>query len=159
MANVYFLFIMFLQIIPPISISGGQPAILMPLAFVIVVSAVKDLFEDVQRHKSDALENNRQVLVGDFSTDGTFMKKQWRDVHVGSLVKISKDEFFPADIVLLNSSAEKGICYVETKNLDGETNLKHKSSHKEVVRHCASEGEALKMEAELSCERPNDKIY
>jgi hypothetical protein len=29
-------------------------------------------------------------------------------------------------MVLLNSSLAKGICYVETKNLDGETNLKHK---------------------------------
>jgi magnesium-transporting ATPase (P-type) len=53
MANVYFLFIMVLQIIPQISISGGQPAILLPLLFVCAVSAVKDLFEDIKRHKAD----------------------------------------------------------------------------------------------------------
>ena len=54
MANVYFLFILVLQVIPPISISGGQPAILLPLLFVISVSAVKDLFEDLGRHRSDS---------------------------------------------------------------------------------------------------------
>ena len=45
---------MVLQVIPPISITGGQPAILLPLLFVVVVSAIKDLFEDLKRHKSDA---------------------------------------------------------------------------------------------------------
>lgn len=38
---------MILQVIPPISISGGQPAILLPLIIVITVSAIKDLFEDM----------------------------------------------------------------------------------------------------------------
>jgi hypothetical protein len=29
---------------------------------VIIVSAVKDIFEDLKRHKSDSIENNRAVL-------------------------------------------------------------------------------------------------
>jgi phospholipid-translocating ATPase len=57
----------------------------------------------------------------------------WRELHVGMIVKISKDELFPADLILLNSSGPKGICYIETKNLDGETNLKHKLSMKETL--------------------------
>lgn len=65
MANVYFLFIMVLQIIPVISITGGQPAILLPLMFVVSVSAVKDLFEDIKRHNADMQENNRKALVLD----------------------------------------------------------------------------------------------
>jgi hypothetical protein len=35
-------------------------------------------------------------------------------------------------MLLLNSSFPKGICYVETKNLDGETNLKHKKTPKDI---------------------------
>ena len=60
----------------------------------------------------------------------------WKDLKVGTVVKIVKNEYFPADLVLLNSSAPKGICYIETKNLDGETNMKHKMSNKDVMGFC-----------------------
>jgi phospholipid-transporting ATPase len=50
--------------------------------------------------------------------------KVWKDIRVGMIVKCMENEFFPADMVLLSSSGRKGICYIETKNLDGETNLK-----------------------------------
>ena len=39
-------------------------------------------------------------------------------------MKISENEYFPADVVILNTSEKKGACFIETKNLDGETNLK-----------------------------------
>ena len=38
---------------------------LVPLTFVVLVSMIKDIFEDLKRHQSDKLENNRKVLVGD----------------------------------------------------------------------------------------------
>ena len=53
MANVYFLVIAVMQTIDIISISAGKPVMLMPLSFVIVVSMIKDIFEDFKRHKSD----------------------------------------------------------------------------------------------------------
>lgn len=59
---------MVLQVIPPISISGGKPAILLPLLFVVIVSAIKDLFEDLKRHKSDTKENNRKIIVANCET-------------------------------------------------------------------------------------------
>ena len=53
-------------------------------------------------------------------------------MRVGNLVKVKEDEFIPCDMILLYSTGQKGTCYVETKNLDGETNLKLKTIHKEV---------------------------
>lgn len=45
---------------------------------------------------------------------------------MGDLVKIDKDQEFPADLLLLHASGGKDIVYVDTMNLDGETNLKEK---------------------------------
>jgi phospholipid-transporting ATPase len=87
LANIYFLFIMILQIIPQISISGGKPAILMPLLFVVSVSAIKDFFEDRDRQKSDNMENNRKAIFADLTT-GEYKDKIWKDLKVGMVVKI-----------------------------------------------------------------------
>ena len=59
-----------------------------------------------------------------------FKLKKWRNIHVGEIVKLKADEFIPADLLILSTSDEKGICYIETKNLDGETNLKIKTAEK-----------------------------
>jgi phospholipid-translocating ATPase len=65
--------------------------------------------------------NNRKVKV--HSGDGVFNQSKWRDLKVGDIVKVEKDEYFPADLILLSSNYEEAICYVDTMNLDGETNL------------------------------------
>lgn len=78
---------------------------------------------------------------------------------MGTVVKITKNEYFPADLILMNSSAPKGICYIETKNLDGETNMKHKMSNKDVMTYCQTDSEAAAYKGTIMCEKPSDKIY
>jgi phospholipid-transporting ATPase len=62
-------------------------------------------------------------------------------------------------MILLNSSGPKGICYIETKNLDGETNLKYKVANKEVMEYCKDDAALTKFKANVKCEGPSDKIY
>lgn len=67
----------------------------------------------------------------------------WKNVKVGDFVRLYNDDQIPADIVILSTSDPDGACYVETKNLDGETNLK--------VRHALRSGRQIKHARD--CER------
>ena len=87
MANVFYLIIMFLQMIDLISITGGKPVMLYPLSFVVAVSMIKDISEDYKRHKNDQKENYRKVLVLNVDS-GEFEEKHWEQVHVGNIVKV-----------------------------------------------------------------------
>jgi phospholipid-translocating ATPase len=65
-----------------------------------------------------------------------FHQDYWKNVQVGDFVRIYNDDQIPADVVILSTSDPDGACYVETKNLDGETNLK--------VRHALRSGRKIK---------------
>ena len=141
-ANLYFLIMMCFQMIPQISNSQGRPTILMPLGFVVLVSMIKDIIEDSKRHASDNKENSSKVLSIPRpdqmrhvhpDEEGVFKTLKWSQLKVGQIVKVVKDQYFPADLILLNSDDPQGICFVETKNLDGETNMKSKIAHKFTV--------------------------
>ena len=128
---MYFLLITVLQCIPSISISNGQPAMLLPLLVVIMVSMVKDAFEDYKRSLNDKRENESKLQCFDPDIKN-FGETEWQKLKVGNIVKVNEDQFIPVDMVLLYSTGPKGTCYVETKNLDGETNLKLKQIQKDL---------------------------
>ncbi len=58
------------------------------------------------------------------------MRKEWSDIGVGDIVHLSCDEVIPADVIILRSSDEQGICHIDTSNLDGENNLKQRETIK-----------------------------
>ena len=78
----------------------------------------------MQRYKSDKELNTRIAHVID--QQGQANAVPWSNVRVGDVVKINNDTEFPADLLLLHASGGKDIVYVDTMNLDGETNLKDK---------------------------------
>src|SRR6266542_3419884 len=53
-----------------------------------------------------------------------FRKVMWRNVRVGDFLFLRNNDSVPADAVILSTSDSEGTCFVETKDLDGETNLK-----------------------------------
>jgi len=62
-------------------------------------------------------------------------------------------------MIILKSSDPKGVCYVETKNLDGETNMKMKTTHKDLKAALINDKDVTDLSGEITCERPNNAIY
>lgn len=82
----------------------------------------------------DAIVNANNETILDSSLplrdDCKFDKNYWKNITVGDIIRVHNNEEIPADIILLSTSDTDGGCYVETKNLDGETNLKVRQSLK-----------------------------
>jgi phospholipid-transporting ATPase len=133
-ANLYFLMIAVLQSLPDVSLTNQIPAILTPLTFVITVSAIKDLFEDWRKAHSDKQENESKTTL---VSGGSLVQTNWGDLRAGMVIRINNNESIPADVVcLFSSNTNKKCCFVETKSLDGETNLKVK---KQIPVHVRTE--------------------
>ncbi|PQE10846.1 phospholipid-transporting ATPase protein [Rutstroemia sp. NJR-2017a BBW] len=153
-ANLFFLFTAALQQIPNIS-PTNQYTTIGPLILVLLVSAGKEVVEDYRRKTSDKSLNNSKarVLRGSQFTD-----TKWINVAVGDIVRVESEESFPADIVLLASSEPEGLCYIETANLDGETNLKIKQAIPETCVMVSS-SELSRLGGRLRSEQPNSSLY
>ena len=158
LANVYFLIITFLQMVKMISITDGEPTTLTGLVPVIMVSMIKDLLEDLKRRSEDTIENDQKVQRIDKKTHG-FQDDRWKNLKVGQVIKVNKNDRFPADIILLKSSDPAGIAYVETVNLDGETNLKHKQAIRDMQDAILSPADASTINGSIYCDLPNDQLY
>lgn len=151
-AYIYFLVIAVLNQLPQLAVFGRAASIL-PLSFVLLVTAVKDAYEDYRRHRSDRIENNRlaTVLVND-----QFQEKKWKDIQVGEIIKIVANQTIPCDMVLLSTSDPTSVAYVQTINLDGESNLKTRYAKQETVSKVP---EKEKISGLIKCEKPNRNIY
>ncbi|XP_027336782.1 phospholipid-transporting ATPase 1-like [Abrus precatorius] len=152
-AYLYFLAIAALNQLPPLAVFGRTVS-LFPLLLVLCVTAIKDAYEDWRRHRADRNENNRECLV---LQSARFCSKRWKNMQAGDVVKIFADDMIPADMVLLGTSDQSGIAYIQTMNLDGESNLKTRYAKQETAS--AVSPEACSVSGVIRCEQPNRNIY
>ncbi|XP_061676915.1 phospholipid-transporting ATPase ID [Syngnathoides biaculeatus] len=152
-ANSYFLFLLILQLIPQIS-SLSWFTTIVPLALVLSITAVKDAMDDFFRHNSDNQVNNRQSQV---LIRGSLQNEKWMNVRVGDIIKLENNQFVAADLLLLSSSEPQGLCYIETAELDGETNTKVRQSVS-VTSELGDNNNLAQFNGEVVCEPPNNKL-
>ncbi|KAK9408713.1 phospholipid-transporting ATPase ID-like [Crotalus adamanteus] len=153
-ANAYFLILLILQLIPEIS-SLSWFTTVVPLVLVLTVSAVKDAMDDVNRHANDKQVNNRPVKV---LINGSLKEDLWLNVEVGDIIKLENNNFVTADVLLLCSSEPHSLTYIETTELDGETNLKVKQALT-VTAALGGDLQALSsFNGEIRCEAPNNRL-
>ncbi|XP_056151641.1 probable phospholipid-transporting ATPase VD [Lampris incognitus] len=154
-ANLYFLFLVLLNWVPVVE-AFQKEITMIPLLVVLSIIAIKDALEDYRRYLFDKRVNNKMVQVYN-SKEKSYTVTRWRDVQVGDFVRLSCNESIPADLLLLYSSDPHGICYIETANLDGETNLKQK----QVVTDLPLQDAELTPEnfhSRIECENPNNDL-
>lgn len=212
-ANIYFVFIVFLQCFP--AISNYNPFLAAtPIIIIMAITAIKDAVEDWRRHQQDADVNfsiglalHRPEGVIDVPRDTRYRRSVermrawldatvlmcrrlycqlrgkpvvlrgrnkklnsidknaidwretfWRDMRVGDIIIIRNNEMIPADVMILATSEPDGICFVETKNLDGETNLKIRRSPME-TEWIKSPEDAYNLKATIEVDLPNSNLY
>jgi len=152
-ANLYFLMISVLSTTP---ISPVSPITnVLPLSLVLCASLIKEAFEDWKRFANDKVVNSTPVEV---LQDSKWIKIPWKKLQVGDLVRVKQDDFFPADLLFLSSTNPDGICYIETANLDGETNLKIRKALERTWDYLHP-NKASEFKGEIQCEQPNNSLY
>lgn len=214
-ANLFFLGIAIIQFIPVFKSTSIAVAIL-PLAFIVAITALKDGYEDYKRHQADSRVNQstvwvltgggwtnpnitkakRKTFIRGFGFSGSSSAKQkangqfpssdtkydsklesdtntypdksehphwkrtlWEDIRVGDIVKLEDNDPLPADVLICSTSEEEDVAYVETKNLDGETNLKSRHAAPSLV-HLRTAVDCVQTKSfQINCDRPETDLY
>ena len=225
LANFYFLALVVLQFFPVFAVANPFYAAL-PITFIIVVTALKDGYEDLKRYQSDRSINSTlcqrlephlnfnltQVRLSIFGkcfrsfrrffvvigkvcrgrleprlyfdelsqagpsvqqqplpqsvaslqsiamSEGQWRDVEWQDVQVGDIVMLKNNQPVPADLIVLSTSEPDGLCYIETKNLDGETNLKIRNAHA-ATAWIKAPADIARARLRIEAEPPNTNLY
>ncbi|XP_049899159.1 phospholipid-transporting ATPase VB [Epinephelus moara] len=155
LANLYFVGLAILNFVPVVN--AFQPEVaLIPICVILSLTALKDAWEDFRRYQSDKKLNNTPCFIYS-RKEKQFMERRWKDVRVGDFVRVVCNEIVPADLLLLHTSDPKGVCHIETSNLDGETNLKQRRAMSGL---CVldPEFEPESFNSIVVCEKPNNNL-
>ena len=77
---------------------------------------------------------------------------------VGDFVLLRNNDPVPADMVIVSTSEPENLCFLETKNLDGETNLKVKKGLHELA-HIKTPAQCSRIKFVIDSELPNPNLY
>ncbi|KAK2740656.1 hypothetical protein FQN57_006026 [Myotisia sp. PD_48] len=184
LANFYFLVVAVLQMIPGLSTTGTFTTF-VPLMIFVGIAMGKEGFDDFRRYRLDKEENNRMAsvlrpspsqpgesgepackeipsnsVVSELGDSGYWTQTKWIDIQVGDIIKLTRNQPAPADLVLLHADEPNGIAYIETMALDGETNLKSKKACPPVAKRCSTVEDILANKStHFAVEDPNIDLY
>eukprot|EP00698_Gefionella_okellyi_P017027 TRINITY_DN4930_c0_g2_i1.p1 TRINITY_DN4930_c0_g2~~TRINITY_DN4930_c0_g2_i1.p1 ORF type:complete len:1133 (+),score=217.67 TRINITY_DN4930_c0_g2_i1:38-3436(+) len=150
--NRYFLLIAFLQLwqeITPVS----PLTTWIPLLFIFALSALREALDDINRWRSDKVANER---LFDVIRSNSLEEIQSQDIRVGDVLRIIDGAEFPCDLVVIGTSNPDGSCFVQTANMDGETDLKPRRCVADTVGW--NEGQLRGFLGIVECEGPSARV-
>ncbi|KAK4058822.1 hypothetical protein OIO90_000268 [Microbotryomycetes sp. JL221] len=123
-----------------------------------------DHFDDENIKEEDGHHNSGgmhapHLLGGHHASRAVWTKENWEDLRVGDFVRLRGDESVPADLLIVSTSEEENVCYVETKNLDGETNLKSRHAVPELTDLRTSTDIEQKAKFTIEAEAPSVNMF
>ncbi|KAJ1553815.1 hypothetical protein HK405_006810 [Cladochytrium tenue] len=136
------------------SSSLSPVSLVSPLVIVLVFAAAKEIIEDYSRYRSDRDANGAPCQV---LRNGSKIGLLAKDIQEGDVIFLTKGEKLPVDAIIFSTSAEDGTCFVETAELDGETNLKRRTALAS-LSHVTTEAEISKLRVLIQCEKPNESL-
>lgn len=154
-ANFFFLITAVIQCIKTVSPLNPVSAV-APFVFVIALSVVREGWEDYQRHKSDNELNSSPCEI---YRNNQFSPYRWRDIRVGEIIRIKEGEFLAADVILLNTSNDDHVAFIETSSLDGEKNLKTKNTSKDLIDLTIRGTISDLCQGSITCDSPNPFLH
>ena len=135
-SNIYFLIVSILTCMP--FSPKESTSMIGTFVFVLTFTMLKDALEDFNRYQNDKISNNMPCFL---LQDNKWVKERCYKLRPGNIIKLNKNEECSCDILLLYSSNKEGYIYLDTKNLDGETNLKEKCILEELKEYNINENE------------------
>jgi magnesium-transporting ATPase (P-type) len=125
------------------------------LCLVLSITAIKDGIEDYRRYRADRKANITPYTI---IRNGQEKRVKSQQIHPGDIIYITKGEQVPADLVLLSSSEIEGLCFIDTRQLDGESNLKRRNAVSTTDLWMSME-EVCRLKGSIECDLPNEQLY
>ncbi|KAI8617551.1 protein transporter [Chytriomyces sp. MP71] len=157
--NLYFLLVALSQFIPTLKI-GLLFSYIAPLAFVLLVTMGKEAADDLERMRRDQEANASMYARFWRGASGAedLERVPSRDLRVGDLILLEKDQRVPADCILLRTSDDSGTCFIRTDQLDGETDWKMRIAVPATQRLPSIEA-LFQLKASVYAESPSRDIH
>lgn len=118
--NLFFLLLCISQFIPIFKV-GLLFSYIAPLLFVLILTLIKEGYDDYKRLTRDKEQNEELYNVW---TGSGFSERKAEELREGSIIELHAYSRLPTDCVLLWTSDPSGTVFIKTDQLDGETDWK-----------------------------------
>ena len=122
---LFYIIAAMIQVVDEYTNSNNRPALLFPVIFIAYLNFIFNVTEEITLRNTDDFENKSKVqLLSPKPEEFADSKKvfvNWESIKPGNVVKVKRNQFFPADLLLVSSSNKSGDAYVDIQNITGET--------------------------------------
>jgi phospholipid-translocating ATPase len=154
--NFFFLMIALSQFVDALKV-GFLFTYIAPLAFVLILTMIKEAVDDYNRYKQDKEANSQMYKV--YASSSAKIDQPSSALKVGDIIEVHANQRVPADLLLLYTSDESGTVFIRTDQLDGETDWKLRKPVKYTQKIVEGGRPLFGINTKVTAEAPRAHIY